>query len=72
MINNVNINLDMKMMSSCSNDGSVMIYNYVNSKVIRGFSINSPTKTVLSSSPLCCLVVYSQSNKSLCSYSING
>jgi len=39
MITSLNINLDMKMMSSCSDDGSVMVYNYVNSKVIRGLDI---------------------------------
>mmetsp|Transcript_11172 Transcript_11172/g.9550 ORF Transcript_11172/g.9550 Transcript_11172/m.9550 type:complete len:269 (-) Transcript_11172:505-1311(-) len=74
-INHIFISKELKLFATASDDGKINIYNYVIGKLMRTIHHPDklPIKTVaLTSSPLPSVLFFSDEDRSLYSYSING
>jgi hypothetical protein len=75
MITHISINEDLNVFATSSLDGSVILYQFPDAKILRTFfhPQNLPLHSVvITSAPLACVLFQSKDDCSLYSYHING
>ena len=71
-INSIFISNELNAFASCSDDNYINIFSLPSCKVINSFLVQNPEFALLSSRPLSVCIIYSNENKKLMVFGVNG